>query len=767
MSKYKSSYTKLAVNRKNKYASNCGAGKEGSSGFQPGNTCAGDGKGGGAEDPKKKKPKKSETGAGEGGGVDQSTIAKAWQAHEGANRFADQVKNLPSLVDAVDGMPREQQEELGKIVAETIERIDDGWEVDQGDYDALINALDNQDWWTGEIEVTGSGEGGVDTPRLDKLNPTDRQMAEAEIKDLGWQSGFDSKAELQEYLNDMSEVGLLHGPDTSSGEGVSSNITDAIWEGIGIDTGAGEGWNEDEPKKSDTGAGEGGGMRNVLQHEEGKVGWFGNYAELNIPQEAVDDIAQQGSNDEAVDSWHGDIDFSNITDENLKNELEQHDLSENQMSSRENMEKALLWMSAHDISEDPDMYAPTEESLQALTQDEKNELTGAGEGGAPADEVADMVSSIRDAGGRNLGDIEGDKFASKQELRDELEAMYHHDAMDEGVRSEDAITDAHVDAVWDSLGSVYVTEEERVGTSGGYDEEAGADAPSKEDIEAMEGLDIMQPDTGSGEGDGEGGVPDSPTSEGGKPYGTDSEMRVWIGDLGAYNAGELKGEWVNASDVQEAWKHLRENEGYGEEYYIGDVEGVPRDLAGQYGYGDLDEIANYANTMESHDNPEAFQAYVDATGLNMEDAVEQFEDRYAGEAGDMGRRGSYDLPMGFVYDLIDDTGGVEEIMKNNPGSYVDREKLVRDLSYDNRYDIQEDDEGSKVVDEDGEVVYHGSDFNDAEGWIQQSDEELADELIEGGGLSNPDSYFDYEQYAFDLVVGGDIMVSDGYVFWNM
>jgi len=237
--------------------------------------------------------------------------------------------------------------------------------------------------------------------------------------------------------------------------------------------------------------------------------------------------------------------------------------------------------------------------------------------------------------------------------------------------------------------------------------------------------------------------------------------------LGAYNAGELKGEWVNASDVQEAWKHLRENEGYGEEYYIGDVEGVPRDLAGQYGYGDLDEIANYANTMESHDNPEAFQAYVDATGLNMEDAVEQFEDRYAGEAGDMGRRGSYDLPMGFVYDLIDDTGGVEEIMKNNPGSYVDREKLVRDLSYDNRYDIQEDDEGSKVVDEDGEVVYHGSDFNDAEGWIQQSDEELADELIEGGGLSNPDSYFDYEQYAFDLVVGGDIMVSDGYVFWNM
>ena len=253
----------------------------------------------------------------------------------------------------------------------------------------------------------------------------------------------------------------------------------------------------------------------------------------------------------------------------------------------------------------------------------------------------------------------------------------------------------------------------------------------------------------------------------GKPWGSDSEIRVWIGDLGAYNAGELKGEWVNASDVVEAWEYLQKNEGYGEEYYIGDVDGVPRDLASELvGKTDLENIADYANTMESHDNPEAFQAYIDATGASVEDAVAQFEDAYGGEAGDMSRRGSYDLPMGFVYNYLDQTGGVEEIMRANKGSYVDREKLVRDLSMDNRYDIQEDDEGSKVVNEDGEVVYHGSDFDDAERWIEQSDEDLADELIESG-LSNPGHYFDYEQYAYDLVISGDIMVSDGYVFWNM
>jgi len=390
-----------------------------------------------------------------------------------------------------------------------------------------------------------------------------------------------------------------------------------------------------KPKKSDTGAGEGGG-----------IWWGGNYAELNIPQEAVDDIAQSGANDEAVASWHGDIDFSNISDEQLKNELEQHDLGEANMKDRESQEKALLWMSAHDIKEDPDSYAPD---------------TGAGEGGGDA------------------------------------------------------------------------------------------------------------PDTGSG---------------GEKPWGSDSDMRVWIGDLGAYNSGELKGEWVNASDVQEAWEYLRENEGYGEEYYIGDVEGVPRDLAGQYGDGDLDEIANYANTMESHDNPEAFQAYIDATGASMGDAVDQFEDAYAGEAGRMSKRGQYDLPMGFVEDYVDSTGGAGEFLKNSqsPDSYIDREKFARDLSYDFSPDVMTREEYAELEGDDpddldndfyvvdgntNELMFGTDDESTTDREVDEYMEELADELIDSGSMSNPDFYFDYEQLAYDMVVGGDIMVSDGYVFWNM
>ena len=43
MSRFKKSYGKWAVNRKNQY--DCGAGKEGNKGFQPGNTCGSNGDG--------------------------------------------------------------------------------------------------------------------------------------------------------------------------------------------------------------------------------------------------------------------------------------------------------------------------------------------------------------------------------------------------------------------------------------------------------------------------------------------------------------------------------------------------------------------------------------------------------------------------------------------------------------------------------------------------------------------------------------------------
>ena len=738
---YAKSYAKMAVNKKNTYASNCGAGKEGAGGFQPGNTCGGDGDG-------KDTPK--DTGGGD----------KPKGAGEG-------------------GITPEQQSQLAE--------------------DAMS-----------------------------ELNPTDRQMAESEIRELQNYS-FDSKSDVQEYLD---------GQYGSPGEGVSPEITDAIWEGIGGERTQG-GWvGKDRPAPSaDTGAGEGGG-----------IWWGGNYAELNIPQEAVDDIAQSGPNDEAVDSWHGDIDFSNISDEQLKNELEQHDLSENMMSSRENMEKALLWMSAHDISEDPDMYAPD---------------TGAGEGGGATDaewdetmehwgdidvkereaidelimpnlqedgtihpdDVGGIMSSIEATGISeeraedlilsnaeisdtgavevdHLVDMATGEYDSKEELRNDLEvALIGHGA--EPDTDEDTVTDQELDAVWDKLQADTGAGEGRPNFADMTNEQFADHLKNASDEEfeeirndITESYGIFDQDdrdmvesiakerqAGAGEGV-EAEPPLSPFEQevariekerageeraDGKSWGSSSEQRVWIGSEGAYSQGDLVGEWVDATDVVEATEQLTkkwQEQGYGDEWAVMDSEGVPDSL-----HHDLDGMSDFANTVQSHDNPEALQAYADTAGIDFEDAVAQFEDAYAGEAGRMSKRGQYDLPMGFVEDYVDSTGGAAEFLKNSqsPDSYIDRDKLVRDLQIENRYDIQEEGGETKVVDEDGEVVYEADDFDDAEAMIRQSDEELADELIDSGGLSNPDFYFDYEQLAYDMVVGGDIMVStdDNHVFWNM
>ncbi|MAG25630.1 hypothetical protein CMI47_08640 [Candidatus Pacearchaeota archaeon] len=97
--------------------------------------------------------------------------------------------------------------------------------------------------------------------------------------------------------------------------------------------------------------------KRVERPEQTHITWFGNYVlDLDIPIEAVEEIAISGANDEAVDFWHEKVNFGKISDEALRSEVSQHDLSDSNMSSRQNMEKALLWMASHDISEQPERY---------------------------------------------------------------------------------------------------------------------------------------------------------------------------------------------------------------------------------------------------------------------------------------------------------------------------------------------------------------------------------------------------------------------------
>lgn len=87
-----------------------------------------------------------------------------------------------------------------------------------------------------------------------------------------------------------------------------------------------------------------------MKNKELKRFWFsGNTdVELEIPMEAIEDIAQQGSNDEAVRFWLPKIDFSSYTKELLSVELSEYGLNDGE--SRQHMEERLLWIAAWDLA---------------------------------------------------------------------------------------------------------------------------------------------------------------------------------------------------------------------------------------------------------------------------------------------------------------------------------------------------------------------------------------------------------------------------------
>jgi len=97
-------------------------------------------------------------------------------------------------------------------------------------------------------------------------------------------------------------------------------------------------------------------------------------------------------------------------------------------------------------------------------------------------------------------------------------------------------------------------------------------------------------------------------------------VRVWVGDLSAYNSGRLVGEWVDGAD----WEALtaaydRASHGGQRDYEIMDCEGPKwaRDAIGSYGsQATVYAVAVLADELEaSHAPAEAFGEIVDCTDM--------------------------------------------------------------------------------------------------------------------------------------------------------
>ena len=150
-------------------------------------------------------------------------------------------------------------------------------------------------------------------------------------------------------------------------------------------------------------------------------------------------------------------------------------------------------------------------------------------------------------------------------------------------------------------------------------------------------------------------------------------IKVFITCYAAYNNGTLYGEWVEVPhDSDELQKEIDRvlkgsPEPDAEEWFFSDYESDYK-LADKSENPDLDELCELAEALDNHENPEALTAFMDYSGLDLDDALSSFEDAYNGE---------WSSERDFAENLFDELY-LHEI-PSNLHYYVDYDAFARDI----------------------------------------------------------------------------------------
>lgn len=174
-------------------------------------------------------------------------------------------------------------------------------------------------------------------------------------------------------------------------------------------------------------------------------------------------------------------------------------------------------------------------------------------------------------------------------------------------------------------------------------------------------------------------------------------LKIYVANLGKYNEGELVGEWLTLPASEEEIEELFVNIKVG--HYDEDGEYIPgyyengviyeepaihayeSDIPGLEisEYSDITELNKIAEELDGLDEyeTETLSAIIEATGYNLEDAVNCIDDAvfYGGDTlEDVAR------------ELVSE-GCYGEAIMEVPDYYIDFEAIARDLSYDNYYEV--------------------------------------------------------------------------------
>ncbi len=154
---------------------------------------------------------------------------------------------------------------------------------------------------------------------------------------------------------------------------------------------------------------------------------------------------------------------------------------------------------------------------------------------------------------------------------------------------------------------------------------------------------------------------------------TNGVIRIWLGDLGAYNAGTLRGEWLSLPmDADELAAKVSEYTRNGEgDYFIADSEcDVDGIKIGEYNDPqELNELAENLEELSEYD--QARVAYLIDDGCSTADALDGYEDVdfYP------------DMTLTKLAEHFVDDGLFGEIAPSII-NYIDYEAIGRDLGFD-------------------------------------------------------------------------------------
>jgi hypothetical protein len=421
----------------------------------------------------------------------------------------------------------------------------------------------------------------------------------------------------------------------------------------------------------------------------------------------------------------------------------------------------------HQYHEDMDMIGDMEaegevsaEEAAGLRNDAKDRMderdaeqaeTPTGEGDihvadyTEAMEVADTPKNFDNEVG-NLAlwatDELGGEFDSKQDLRNELETYLHYEQID---NPDDVLTDAHIDAVWDKL-------------------QGGGDYPPRDHRDSLTD---------------EFGVPhdvlDAMGSEEYEQAHNEKINRFLIDEVYKYPDTNAFNE-----DIQhkiDEWMSGEMNYDDRETFLENITEDVNWDtVKNKLGYKTEAGAGEGVSTTGSGSRDEAFNLYKEDYGddASEEDFNEAYQGHWEVEKDSEGR----EIPVEWAKDWVEQIGGVSEAISQEQIQFnTDYDKWNAELdNYGEGYGAEQNlDTGKWEVYDRQDADMPPTEYEyqfEAEDAAKEMNNDLLDEMIASGGNQPSDGenyaekYFDFHSWARDLVMGGEISVENGHVFWN-